>query len=236
MSGTATLLELLADKQALVESGSVRALVCPENSQESKMGLKAKTLLGLTVLAAFYGAAPASAIPVTDTVDPANALITFGSSPACPAGFACGTSSLSFVHDIRDTGFTVGDIITSATLDIHLTDLTTTGTNQETYRYDIGTQTFSCLHGNCVPNPGVIDNLVLSASSLTDLATDGMISIAINSLSGDFFFADSVLTAQVGAGGTSIAQLEAADVPVPSTLLILGAGLAAFGWRFRRAS
>ena len=138
------------------------------------------------------------------------------------------------MHDISDNGFTVGDIITSATIDIHLTELTTTGANQETYRYDIGTQTFSCLHGNCVPNPGVTDNLVLSAASLADLGTEGMINITINSLSGNFLFADSVLTANVSAAVTSVAQIDAAVVPVPSTLFLFGSGLAAFGWRFRR--
>ena len=179
------------------------------------MKLNTKSLFGLAVLSALCAATPVSAMPITDTVNPADTTITFGTTPSpCPAGFTCDSGALTFVHDITDNGFTVGDTITSATIDIHLTEQVVTGVNNETYRYDIGAQTFSCVSGNCVSNGGITDHIALT-SSLTDLATDGMISITVRSLSGNFLFADSVLTAQV--------------VPVPSTLVLLAAGFIGFG-------
>jgi len=185
------------------------------------------TLFGAAIFSAFCAAAPAYAIPVIDTVDPTDTLITFGITPdPCPAGFTCVPGALSFVHNITDNGFTVGDTINSATIDIHLTEQTTTGVNNETYRYDIATQTFSCLSGNCVPNPGVTDsNIPLTASSLADLVIDGIITITVNALSGNFLFADSILTAQV---------VDTSQVPIPSTLLLLGSVLLVSGWRLRR--
>jgi hypothetical protein len=196
--------------------------------------VRTKALLAVAVVSALCAAAPAGAIPVTDTVNPTDTLITFGSTPTCPALFSCTTSALTFVHDITDNGFSVGDTITGATIDIHLTEQVVTGVNHETFRYDIGTQTFSCISGNCVPNPGVTNNIALVAS-LADLEADGTISITVRSLSGNFLFADSVLTAEVTPQVESRIDAAAA-VPVPSTALLFGAGLAAFGWRFRRPS
>lgn len=73
-----------------------------------------------------------------------------------------------------------------------------TTANDETYRYGIGIapQTVTCGPGNCVPNNGVTHTITLDAVSLADLAADGKISVTVTSLSGNFFFADSVLTAQ----------------------------------------
>lgn len=183
-----------------------------------------KALIGVAVLSALWAATPADAIPITDTVNPADTLITLGSTPTpCPADFTCTTSALSFVHDITDNGFSLADTIASATVAIHLTD-GGGGMNLETFLYDIGAQTFACISGNCVPNSGRTDTVAFDIGSLADLQADGKISIKVSSTSGSFSFADSVLTAQV------------TQIPEPSTLLLLGAGLAAFGWRFRRRS
>lgn len=59
----------------------------------------------------FIAIAPvANAIPITDFVDPTNTTIVLGAVPTpCPAGFTCTTSALSFVHDITDDGFVLGD-------------------------------------------------------------------------------------------------------------------------------
>ena len=181
-----------------------------------------KALVGLAVLSALWAATPAGAIPITDTINPADTLITFGSTPSpCPAGFTCTTSALSFVHDITDNGFALGDTIISATVAIHLTD---TG-GSESYQFSIGLapQTFSSV--NVPGGAGSTDIVTFTAPSLADLQVDGKIGIKVSSTDGAFSFADSLLTAQV----TKV-------VPEPSTLLLFGAGLAAFGWRVRRRS
>jgi len=197
-----------------------------------------KALIGVAVLSALWAATPAGAIPIPDTVNPTDTTITLGLTPTpCPTGFICTTSALSFVHDITDDGFALVDTIISATVAIHLTEQVVTGTNNETYLYDIGTQTFACISGNCVPNPGVTDNVGFNVGSIADLQADGMITIKVSSTSGSFLFADSVLTAEVTKGDLDPGSVPGpTQIPEPSTLLLLGAGLAAFGWRLRRRS
>src|SRR5688572_14841438 len=74
------------------------------------------------------GAAPmANAGPISpnpDVIDPAaDVTITVGGTlNPCPAVLACGPSFISFVHNITDNGFTLGDTVNSATLRIFLTD------------------------------------------------------------------------------------------------------------------
>jgi hypothetical protein len=183
--------------------------------------------VALGLVAAAGIATTVHASPITDVVNPADTYIEAGTTPSpCPAGFECGAGWLRFTHDITDGGFAPGDTITGATLAIQLTEWWTTGVNHETYAYDFASQTVSCLHGNCVPNSGVLDNIVLNAGSLTDLATDGILRITISSLSGGFYFAQSVLTAEISPR-EEVAALR--SVPVPATLVLLGAGLAALG-------
>jgi hypothetical protein len=161
---------------------------------------------------------PVHAGPITNTVDPTNVFLEFGSSQ----------TSITFVHDITgDPDFQIGDLISSASITIRLAELVTTGENNETFRLSIGAQTpFECLHGNCVPNPGRQEIIALTAAALSDLASDGKIDITIQALSGGFYFADSTLTAEV------VPNPEVtASVPVPSTLLLLGAGLMGLGLR-----
>ena len=181
----------------------------------------------LGMLAVWAIATPARAVPITDVVKPADTYVTFGSSPSpCPSGFDCGAGWLSFTHQITDDGFNIGDTIASASLIIKLAEIVTTGVNQETYRYDIGTQTFSCLNGNCVPNSGVSDSIALDINSLGDLASDGVLRITINSLSGGFVFTESSLNAEVSP---FVELLDPTSVPLPATPLLLVAGLGALG-------
>jgi hypothetical protein len=201
-----------------------------------KMKIALKALFGVVGLSALCATTPASAIAITDFVNPTDTLVSFGSTPSpCPAGFACNSSALTFFHDITDDGFDVGlDIITSATIAIHLTDQVVTGPNNETYRYDIGTgpQTFTCAAGNCVPNGGVTGTITLDPAALVDLAADGMISVKVSSTSGSFSFADSLLTVQLADVTELLPRIN--EIPEPSTLFLFGGGLAGLGWRFRR--
>ena len=188
-----------------------------------------KALSVLAVLSALSAGGAAHAIPVTNVVDPADTPIVLGSTPSpCPVGFTCTTSSLSFVHDITGNGFSVGDTITSATVAIQLTD----GNGEEQYTYTIGLTQIE--NAKNVPS-STTETFSLTADSLADLQADGKIGITItitdanNDLS--FNFADSTLTAEVRK--TEL-RSDVAAVPVPSTMLLFGTGLTAFGWRFRR--
>ncbi len=182
------------------------------------MAILATSTLGLS----------AHAVPLTDTVDTGGGtyISSGNTSSPCPSGFACGPGWVSFTHSIADAGFTIGDTVANATLTIHLGELTATGVNHETYRYDIGAQTFGCATGNCVPNSGLFDPVALDAGSLADLADDGMLQITINALSGGFFFVSSLLSAEVIP---NIAPVESNAIPVPATLLLLLAGFGALG-------
>jgi hypothetical protein len=181
----------------------------------------------LGILAIWAAATPVRALPITDVVNPADTYVAFGSNPSpCPSGFDCGAGWLSFTHQITDDGFNIGDAIASASVIIELAEMITTGVNHETYRYDIGNQTFGCQNGNCVPNSGVSANIALDISSLGDLASDGILRITINSLSGGFFFVDSSLTAEVAP---FVDPLDSTPVPLPPTPLLFVAGLGALG-------
>jgi hypothetical protein len=190
-------------------------------------------VLAIGVLAiSLWSATPATAISITDVVDPADTLIAYGSTPSpCPAGFVCTTSALSFVHDISDDGYVPGvDTITSATIAIHLTD---TG-GSESYTFTLGaSQTFSSV--NVPGGSGSTDTIILSLPALTDLAADGKINVTIQSTignpgPGEFSFADSVLTAEVTDGRTPPLQ-----VPGPASIALVAAGLAALLWVPRSA-
>lgn len=189
-----------------------------------------KALFGVAVLSALWAATPASANPITDTVDPTDTTIAFGSTPSCPAGFTCSTTSaLSFVHDITNNGFNDGDIITSATVAIHLTD----STGSEDYTFTIGSQTFSSKN---VPGGGggSTDVITFDVSSLADLELDGKIDITVSSTSGNFIFADSTLTAQVTS---SVRNPDAvAVVPEPATLALFGLGFLGFAASRRKSA
>jgi hypothetical protein len=188
-----------------------------------------RDLFGVAGLLCLCAVTPARAIPITDFVNPADTLTVIGSTPSpCPAGFTCTPGALTYFHDITDSGFDVGlDILTGATMAIHLTD---TG-GSEHYQFDIGTVPQIFISKNVPGGNGSTDTITLNAASLADLAADGMISINVSSTSGSFSFADSLLTAQL----TEFAP-RLSNVPEPSTLLLLGVGLAGLSSRFRRRS
>jgi hypothetical protein len=170
------------------------------------------TFLAAATLFCAALATPAFAIPITDVVNPADTSITDGSTPSpCPSGFTCTSGKLSFVQDITDNGFTLGSLITSAAIAIHLLDA---GGGSEAYTYTIGAaQIFSSV--NVPGGSGSTDTVPLSAASIADLMADGKITISVASTSGTFEFADSTLTAQVTPAATGIPE------PSLTSLLVL---------------
>jgi len=185
-----------------------------------KINTFAKALFGAVVLT--LCATSASAIPITDSVNPTDTLITLGSTPSpCPGGFTCTTSSLSFFHDLTDDGFVAGPgTIASATITIHLMD-SHGGGSEKGYEYDIGTVPQTFTGNNVSGGNGNTDVITLNAASLADLESDGRIKVTITSRDGGFLFADSVLTAQDPPGISS--------VPEPSSLLLVSTMLGVLG-------
>ena len=61
-----------------------------ESSEGQAMNRSIRALFGAAVLSALCAATPASAVPITDIVNPTDTTITFGATPSpCPALFTC---------------------------------------------------------------------------------------------------------------------------------------------------
>lgn len=158
----------------------------------------------------------ASAIPVSNTYNPTDFLMTAGGT----------VSGASYTHNILN-GFGVGgfydpllDTITSAILRVSVTD-----TNQnEDYTYTFDT-ILSGAFGNVPPTRTDVltfgPGLVLSA-----LAVDGTLDVVLTVTSGSFTFASSTLEAQVTKGG---GQVSAAAIPEPGSIALVGLGLLGLG-------
>lgn len=164
------------------------------------------------VSALVFSLGSASAIPVTNTYNPADFLMS-ADGPV---------SGATYTHSILN-GFGVGgfydpllDTITSAILSVSVTD---TGGN-EIYNYALDTNSFIDFNGVPRSRDDVFNfgpGLVLSA-----LALDGMLDVVLTVTSGSFTFVSSTLEAEVIKGGQ---QVSVNAIPEPGSIALVGLGL-----------
>ena len=150
--------------------------------------------------------ASAGAATITDTISQ-DAYVTF-------------FGSHTYTHDITDDGFVPGSAI-SGSLQISIYDDARDRFDLlpelvlvivDSFDFDTGGLTF-----------GNFDNS-LGVQALGSLNADGLLQVKVQSLWGDFRV------------GTSTLSVEVSEVPVPGTLGLLGAGLAALGLARRKAA
>jgi hypothetical protein len=150
--------------------------------------------------------ASAGAATITDTISQ-DAYVTF-------------FGSHTYTHDITDDGFVPGSAI-SGSLQISIYDDARDRFDLlpelvlvivDSFDFDSGGLTF-----------GAFDNS-LGVQALGSLNADGMLQVTVQSLLGDFRVGESILS------------VEVSEVPVPGTLGLLGAGLAALGLARRKAA
>jgi hypothetical protein len=150
--------------------------------------------------------ASAGAATITDTITQ-DAYVSF-------------LGSHTYTHDITDGGFVPGSAI-SGSLQISIYDDARDRFDLlpelvlvivDSFDFDSGGLTF-----------GNFDNS-LGIQALGSLNADGLLQVKVQSLIGDFRV------------GTSTLSVEVSEVPVPGTLGLLGAGLAALGLVRRKAA
>ena len=150
--------------------------------------------------------ASAGAATITDTITQ-DAYVSF-------------LGSHTYTHDITDGGFVPGSAI-SGSLQISIYDDARDRLDfvpelvlviVDSFDFDSGGLTF-----------GNFDNS-LGIQALGSLNADGLLQVKVQSLIGDFRV------------GTSTLSVEVSEVPVPGTLGLLGAGLAALGLVRRKAA
>ena len=151
--------------------------------------------------------ASAGAATITDTISQ-DAYVTF-------------FGSHTYTHDITDDGFVPGSAI-SGSLQISIYDDARDNRFDllpelvlvivDSFDFDTGGLTF-----------GAFDDS-LGVQALGSLNSDGLLQVTVQSLWGDFRVGESILS------------VEVSEVPVPGTLGLLGAGLAALGLARRKAA
>ena len=150
--------------------------------------------------------ASAGAATITDTISQ-DAYVTF-------------FGSHTYTHDITDDGFVPGSAI-SGSLQISIYDDARDRLDflpelvlviVDSFDFDTGGLTFGAFGDS------------LGVQALGSLNADGLLQVTVQSLWGDFRVGESILS------------VEVSEVPVPGTLGLLGAGLAALGLARRKAA
>ena len=198
--------------------------------------VKCRVLALALASAGFIAAsAVANASPISDVIDPTDITLTVGSTPTCPAGFVCGTSSISLVHNIIDNGFNVGDTINSATLKVFLTDRG----GAEVIQIILSSgQTITDLN----MGSSITETAVLTPASIAALRANGSIGVTVEvqqqgGPASNFVFDRSELsvdfTKALSIGALPLTA-DPSAVSEPFGLALLGLGLAGLGWSRRK--
>jgi hypothetical protein len=139
--------------------------------------------------------------------------------------------SYTFTHNIGTLGPT--DTILDASLTVWLYDdafygdVPVLGDAQETATFQFGGQLSPAQSINSI----FYIRDVFSFSSITNLLSDGTLTVIINRISGDFYFDKSLLLAYGDKGDVTG---EVTAVPEPSSLMLLGIGLLGMGIAMRK--
>lgn len=193
-----------------------------------------KRLLVLIGLAVLLWSGGADAVTFTNVFDPADVFF---------ATNANAVDTLTFTHDLTDGGITTpfafnpaAFTLTSASISILFYDDSDPAVIEQVDITLDGVLTgspFTILSASTAGAPSAFNSPVLLAA----LQSDGKLVVTldrhdinpgVNGIQGDFFFAKSTLTAE----GEPIPQTN--GVPLPSTLMLLGAGLIVTWYAGRR--
>jgi len=198
-----------------------------------------KRLLGLAAASAVASMSALSGTALASTtftdITPATHLCVSNTAPTgCGGSSAVG--STTFTLDITDSGFVPGSTITFAELTLTIAD--DGGASDSNEKLDLTLDGTVAQH-----NANANHDAVVTFADFTSLS-DGKLVVVLGSTDGDFFFNGATLTVVDDAPTTGSEQVtgsnesvnpNAAAVPAPTALVVLGTGLLGMVWRRRTA-